>query len=154
LKSGKRIVSEAVLVSAGRQGNTDKLNLGVLDIEPDKYGRLTVNEHYQTKATHVYAVGDVIGFPALASTGMRQGRCAACHACTSEDQSEEVPLPDGINTIPEVGLVGETEDTLTARQIPYETGVARYKEMARGSSLGDELGMMKILFHRETQQLL
>lgn len=154
LKSGKRIVSEAVLVSAGRQGATDRLNLQVIDLEPDKYGRLTVNEHFQTKTSHVYAVGDVIGFPALASTGMRQGRVAVCHAYGIEEHSEEVPLPYGIYTIPEIALVGDTEDTLTERQIPYEAGVARYKEMARGSILGDELGMMKILFHRETQQVL
>lgn len=154
LKSGKQIVSEAVLVSAGRQGQTDSLNLELLGIEPDKYGRLSVNEHFQTNVPNIYAVGDVIGFPALASTGMVQGRIAACHAFGLEDEYSDMPLPFGIYTIPEISLVGETEATLTEKEVPYETGISRYKEIARGLLLGDEIGMLKLIFHRETAQLL
>ncbi|MCC6953651.1 MAG: Si-specific NAD(P)(+) transhydrogenase [Deltaproteobacteria bacterium] len=154
LKSGKKIVSEAVLVSAGRQGAVDSLNLELVGLKADKYGRLKVNEQYQTEVPHIYAVGDVIGFPALASTGMSQGRIAASHAFGIPDVALPGPLPYGIWTIPEISLVGETEDSLTQKQIPYETGVARYKEIARGHLIGDELGMLKILFHRETRQLL
>jgi len=154
LKSGKKIVSDAVLVSAGRQGATSQLNLAALGIEPDKYGRIKVNPNFQTAAPHVYAVGDVVGFPALASTGMSQGRRAALHAFSIEDKSEEIPLPYGIYTIPEISLVGETEHSLTEKQIPYETGIARYVESARGQLIGDEIGMLKIIFHRDTHQLL
>lgn len=154
LKSGKKIVSEAVLVSAGRQGATDDLNLQLVGIKPDKYGRIAVNENFQSAVPNIYAVGDVVGFPALASTGMMQGRRAALHAFSLTDESANVPLPFGIYTIPEISLVGETEDTLTQQQVPYECGIARYKENVRGHLLGDELGMLKILFHRETCQLL
>ncbi len=154
LKSGKKITSDTVLVSAGRQGATENINLMLVGIEADKYGRIKVNEHYQTAVPHIYAVGDVIGFPALASTGMKQGRSAACHAFDLPDETENVPLPYGIYTIPEISLVGESEDSLTEKQIPYETGISRYKEIARGHLIGDELGMLKILFHRETRQIL
>ena len=154
LKSGKKIVTEAVLISAGRQGAVDKLNLELLGIEPDKYGRIKVNEHYQTAVPNIYAVGDVIGFPALASTGMRQGRLAASHAFGLHDNEAQIPLPYGIYTIPEISLVGETEDSLTEKQIPYETGIARYNEIARGLLIGDEIGMLKILFHAQTHQIL
>ncbi len=154
LKSGKKIVSDTVLVSAGRQGATDSLNLENLDIEVNKFGKIKVNENFQTAAENVYAVGDVIGFPALASTGKRQGRLAASHAFGVKEDFEEIPLPWGIYTIPEIALVGETEDSLTEKQVPYETGIARYKEIARGQLIGDELGMLKIIFHRDTLQLL
>ena len=154
LKSGKKIVSEVVLVSAGRQGQTDRLNCELIGIKPDKYGRVPVNQTFQTTTPNIYAVGDVIGFPALASTGMRQGRSAASHAFGIEDLQAEIPLPYGIYTIPEISLVGETEDSLTEKQVPYETGVSRYKEIARGQLIGDEVGMLKIIFHRETHQLL
>ena len=154
LKSGKKIVCESVLISAGRQGVTAELNLASVGVTPDNYGRLKVNEHFQTTTSNIYAVGDVIGFPALASTGMLQGRSATCHAFNIPDESKSVPLPYGIYTIPEISLVGETEDSLTQQQVPYETGIARYKEIARGHMIGDELGMLKLLFHRETHQLL
>jgi len=154
LKSGKRIVSEAVLVSAGRQGATESLNLELIGIKPDKYGRVKVNENFQTEIPHIYAVGDVIGFPALASTGMQQGRRASCHAFGMHDEAEDIVLPYGIYTIPEISLVGESEASLTEKGIPYETGIARYREIARGQLIGDELGMLKIIFHRETFQIL
>lgn len=154
LESGKKIVSEAVLISAGRQGAVDTLNLDVVGITPDKYGRIQVNEFFQTAVPSIYAVGDVVGFPALASTGMQQGRLAASHAFGIADQSGDIPLPFGVWTIPEMSLVGETEDSLTEKSVPYETGIARYREIARGLLIGDETGMLKILFHRETRQLL
>ncbi|MBL7661979.1 Si-specific NAD(P)(+) transhydrogenase [bacterium] len=154
LMSGKKVVSDVVLVSAGRQGAVDGLNLAVLGIEPDSYGRIKVNEHYQTTQSNVYAVGDIIGFPALSSTGMHQGRIAASHAFGVHDDAKQIPLPYGIYTIPEISLVGETEDSLTQKQIPYETGIARYREMARGMLIGDEVGMLKVIFHLETKQLL
>ncbi len=154
LDSGKKIVSEAVLISAGRQGAVDSLNLDVVGVIPDKYGRIEVNEHFQTSVPSIYAVGDVVGFPALASTGMQQGRLAASHAFGIADQSGKIPLPYGVWTIPEMSLVGETEGSLTEKAVPYETGIARYKEIARGLLIGDDNGMLKILFHRETRQLL
>ncbi len=154
LKSGKVIVSDCVLFSAGRQSATDDLNLESIGIKTDERGRIQVNEQYQTALPHVYAAGDVIGFPALASTSGAQGRLASCHAFGIEQQSTQVPLPYGIYSIPEISYVGLSEDELTKQEIPYETGIARYKEIARGHILGDENGMLKILFHRETQKVL
>jgi NAD(P) transhydrogenase len=154
LKSGKRVVSEAVLVSAGRQGAVEDLNLNLIGISADKYGRIPVNQNFQTEVPHIYAVGDVIGAPALASTGMRQGRNAALHAFGYPGEMSGGALPFGIWTIPEISTIGETEDSLTEKQIPYETGIARYKEIARGQLIGDELGMLKLIFHRDTHKLL
>ena len=154
LQSGKKIISEAVLVSAGRQGAIGSLKLENIGIAGDKYGRISVNSNFQTSVDNVYAVGDVVGFPALASTGMRQGRLAAAHAFNLGNDTLDVPLPFGIWTIPEVSLVGETEDSLTEKTVAYESGIARYKEIARGLLIGDERGMLKILFHRETHELL
>lgn len=154
LKSGKKVVSDAVLISAGRQGNTEKLGLDLLGVETDSFGKIKVDKNFQTHVPNIYAVGDVIGFPGLASTGMHQGRMAAAHAFNIGDLPVAVPLPYGIWTIPEIALVGETEDALTEKQVPYETGTARYKEIARGQLIGDELGMLKLIFHRDTLQLL
>ena len=154
LKSGKKIASDSVLISAGRQGAVEALNLELIGVKPDEYGRIRVNEFFQTEVPNIYAVGDIIGFPALASTGMRQGRNAACHAFGILSAMDNVALPYGIYTIPEISLVGETEDSLTEKQVPYEVGISRYKEIARGQLIGDELGMLKIIFHRETRQLL
>lgn len=154
LKSGKKIITETVMISAGRQSSTDSLNLEAVSIVPEKYGRLKVNENHQTSMPNIYAAGDVVGFPALASTSMLQGRSAACHAFGIKDDSKNTPLPYGIYTIPEISIVGETEATLTEQQIPYETGVSKYKEIARGNLIGDDLGMLKLIFHRETLQLL
>lgn len=154
LKSGKVIVSDSVLYSAGRISATDDLNLSSAGLNADERGKLTVNEHFQTTAPHIYAAGDVIGFPALASTSGRQGRLASCHAFNVKTELVEVPLPYGIYSIPEISFVGLTEDEATQKQIPYETGIARYREIARGLLLGDENGMLKILFHRETKEIL
>jgi len=154
LESGKKIVSDAVLVSAGRQGAIDKLNLEAINLEPIKYGRIKVDENFKTSIDNIYAVGDVVGFPALASTGMRQGRLASEHAFNIKDDKVDAPLPFGIWTIPEISLVGETEASLTEKSVPYEFGIAKYKEIARGQLIGDEKGVLKILFHRETHEIL
>lgn len=154
LKSGKVIVSDCVLFSAGRQSATSDLGLEVLGISPVERGKLEVGNGYQTAVPHVYAAGDVIGFPALASTAARQGRLAACHAFGITDPIMDIPLPFGIYSIPEISYVGKNEEELTEQGVPYETGIARYREIARGHLLGDENGMLKVLFHRATGEIL
>ncbi len=154
MKSGKRTVAEMVLVSAGRQGATDGLSLEKAGLEADARGRIAVNEHYQTKMPHVYAVGDVVGFPALASTSSEQGRHAACHMFGVETRDLSALYPFGIYAIPEISWVGATEAQLTKQGVPYETGVARYKEIARGQILGDPNGMLKLIFHIDTRKIL
>lgn len=154
LKSGKVIVSDCVLYSAGRVSATDDLGLEKVGLTADERGKLSVNEAFQTTVQHIYAAGDVIGFPALASTSGAQGRLAVCHAFGIQEQPSTVPLPFGIYAIPEISYVGQNEDELTKQGVPYETGVARYREIARGQLLGDENGMLKILFHRNTGEIL
>lgn len=154
LKSGKVIVSDCVLYSAGRVSATNDLGLDKLGLTADERGKLTVNQDFQTSVPHVYAAGDVIGFPALASTSALQGRLASCHAFGIKEETMEVPLPFGIYAIPEISYVGRNEEELTKEGIPYESGIARYREIARGQLLGDENGMLKVLFHRETGQVL
>ncbi len=154
LKSGKIIVSDCVLYSAGRQSSTEDLGLDCVGITPAERGKISVNEHYQTSVPHIYAAGDVIGFPALASTSGLQGRLASCDAFGIKEERLDVPLPYGIYSIPEISYVGLNEQELTEKQVPYDTGIARYREIARGHILGDEQGMLKILFHRETRELL
>lgn len=154
LKSGKVIVSDVVLYSAGRRSATDELNLTPLGVKLDERGKITVNENFQTTLPHIYAAGDVIGFPALASTSSDQGRQACCHAFSIPGKSRKVPLPYGIYSIPEIAMVGATEEELTEQGIPYETGLARYKEIARGQLIGDENGILKILFGRKDKQVL
>jgi NAD(P) transhydrogenase len=154
LSSGKEIVAEKALYSIGRTGATGKLNLEAAGLKPDDRGRLKVNEHYQTEVPHIYAAGDVIGFPSLASTSLEQGRLAACHAFGVETKSTPALFPYGIYTIPEISYVGKNEEELTAANVPYEMGKASYREIARGQIIGDSIGMLKILFHRETRLLL
>lgn len=155
LKSGKVIVSDCVLYSAGRVSATSDLGLEKVGLSADERGKLSVNEHFQTAVSHVYAAGDVIGFPALASTSARQGRLASCHAFgIKEESSADLPLPFGIYAIPEISYVGKNEEELTNQGVPYETGIARYREIARGQLLGDENGMLKVLFHRTTGEIL
>lgn len=154
LKSGKVIVSDCVLFSAGRQSATGDLGLESIGLKPDERGRLMVNESYQTELPHIYAAGDVIGFPALASTSGAQGRLASAHCFGISDKTMDVPLPYGIYSIPEISYVGYNEEELTKQEIPYETGIARYREIARGHIIGDENGLLKVLFHRETSQVL
>ncbi|HUK41664.1 MAG TPA: Si-specific NAD(P)(+) transhydrogenase [Candidatus Acidoferrales bacterium] len=154
LKSGKKIGAPLLVYSIGRVGATKNLGLENIGIQPDERGRLKVNADYQTSLPHIYAVGDVVGFPALASTSMQQGRHAACHALNLMCETTTHLLPYGIYTIPEISTVGRNEDDLTRDGIPYEMGVARYREIARGQIIGDTIGMLKLLFHSETRQLL
>ena len=154
-KAGRRIVSDRLLFSAGRCGNTDGLGLENLGIETNERGLIKVNERYQTKVPNIYAVGDVIGFPSLASVSMDQGRLAAVHAFNKGDIScLNTQLPLGIYTIPEVSLVGESEKTLTAAGHEYEVGIARYFELARGQIMNDHDGMLKLVFDRKSKRLL
>jgi NAD(P) transhydrogenase len=154
LSSGKQLEGSMVMYSAGRIGATEGLNLDAVGIRPDARGRLRVNAQFQTDVPHIYAVGDVIGFPALASTSMQQGRLAACHAFGLPHDAKTQLLPYGIYTIPEISMVGPTEQDLMRDQVPYEVGVARYQEIARGKLIGDEIGLLKLLFHKQTRQLL
>jgi NAD(P) transhydrogenase len=154
LKSGKQIITEKALHSVGRVGATADLNLPAAGLEADERGRLTVNEHFQTSVPHIYAVGDVIGFPSLASTSMEQGRLAACHALGLPAISNPEHFPYGIYTVPEISMVGQTEEELTEQGIPYEVGRAHYKEIARGQIIGDMTGILKIIFHAETRHVL
>ena len=154
LVSGKEIVTDKALYAIGRQGATGTLGLENVGIVPDKRGRIKVNEHYQTAIPTIYAVGDVVGFPSLASTSMEQGRMAACHAFDIEHQSIPELFPYGIYAIPEISTVGANEEDLTRAGVPYEIGKAYYKEIARGQILGDTIGMLKLAFHRENHKLL
>lgn len=154
LDSGKHLWADACLCALGREGATTTLNLQATGIEADSRGRISVNAHYQTVEPHIYAVGDVIGFPSLASTSMEQGRLAACHAFSAEANSVRELFPYGIYTVPEISIVGRSEQELTKQQIPYEIGKAYYREIARGQIIGDTHGLLKLLYHRETRQLL
>jgi NAD(P) transhydrogenase len=154
LKSGKKIVADTVMYSAGRQGQTDDLALEAAGLEADRRGRIEVDSNYRTKVDHIYAVGDVIGFPALASTSMEQGRLAAQHACGEPVRVMHELQPIGIYTIPEISFVGKTEDELTDNATPFEVGIARYRELARGQIVGDSYGMLKLLVSPEDGKLL
>jgi NAD(P) transhydrogenase len=154
LESGKQIRASTLLYAVGREGTTDQLALENVGIEYDNRRRLQVNENYQTQVEHVYAVGDVIGFPALASTAMEQGRIAVCHAFGESKKSIAQLFPYGIYSVPEISMVGKTELQLTEEGIPYEAGIAQYKEITRGQLLGDEIGMLKLLIHQETKRIL
>jgi len=154
LASGKRIPAQTVMYSAGRQGMTDELQLDKAGLAADARGRITVDEHFRTPVPHIYAVGDVIGFPALASTSMDQGRLAAYHAFGEPAGSLTALQPIGIYTIPEVSYVGSTEVELTSSSIPYEVGIARYRELARGQIAGDSYGMLKLLVSTVDRTLL
>jgi NAD(P) transhydrogenase len=154
LESKKKISGDALLYAVGRQGNVEDLNLQGAGLEADNRGRITVDEHYQTAQPNVYAVGDVIGFPQLASVSMEQGRMAVAHAFGAEGESDPANYPYGIYTIPEISFVGKTEEQLTDEDVPYEVGVAYYREIARGQIRGDTTGRLKIIFHRETKEIL
>jgi NAD(P) transhydrogenase len=154
LASGKTIAADTVMYSAGRQGMADELNLESAGLQADDRGRITVDEHFRTGVPHIYAVGDVIGFPALASTSMEQGRLAAHHACDEPVRAMHQLQPIGIYSIPEISFVGRTEDELTEASVPFEVGVARYRELARGQIIGDSYGMLKLLVSPETRRLL
>lgn len=154
LESGKKLVADLVLFAVGRVGATETLQLPAAGLQADERGRLTVDEHFRTVVPHIFAAGDVIGYPSLAATSSEQGRLAACYAF----QVEATPMPNhfpiGIYAIPEISMVGATEQALTAEKVPYETGLARYREIARGQIMGDDSGLLKLLFHRDTRRLL
>ena len=154
LKSQKVVRTEMALFSTGRVGATKDLALENVGLTADKKGLIKVNRNYQTEVEHIYAVGDVIGFPALASTSMEQGRQAANHAFNLSCELLPGLFPYGLYSIPEISYIGETEEELTEKEIPYESGVARYKDTARGQILGDFTGMLKILVHRDSKKLL
>jgi NAD(P) transhydrogenase len=154
LESGKLITSDLVLFSAGRFGATERLKLDAAGLTADERGRLKVDAQFRTEVTHIFAAGDVIGFPSLAATSSEQGRLAACHAFGIPTGTMSQHFPIGIYSIPEISMVGAPEHELTERRIPYETGVARYREIARGQILGDDSGLFKMLFLRDTGQLL
>jgi len=154
MESGKVLRADCLLYAIGREGATADLNLAAAGLAADPRGRVKVGEHFQTDVPNIYAVGDVVGFPALASTGMEQGRLAACHMFGFPRDNLENLLPYGIYSVPEISMVGWTEEKLTADGIPYESGIAQYKEIARGQLLGDEIGMLKLLIHQETHAIL
>jgi NAD(P) transhydrogenase len=154
LESGKRIVAESVLYSVGRVGAADRLNLAAAGLTADKRGRLSVDAQFRTEIPHIFAAGDIIGYPSLASTSASQGRQVSCYAFGAEVAPLPDHLPVGIYAIPEMSMAGPPEHVLTEQRIPYETGIARYREIARGQILGDDSGLVKLLFHREDRRLL
>jgi NAD(P) transhydrogenase len=154
LVSKKRILGDALLYAVGRQGNIDRLNLHAAGVEADDRCRIKVDAEYRTSQKHIFAVGDVIGFPSLASVSMEQGRIAAAKAFGLQAESDPAGYPYGIYTIPQISFIGKTEEQLTEDDVPYEVGVAYYREIARGQITGHTEGRLKLLFHRETLELL
>ncbi|EGR3149298.1 Si-specific NAD(P)(+) transhydrogenase [Vibrio parahaemolyticus] len=155
LQSGKKMRADCLLYANGRTGNTDKLNLELVGLESDSRGQLKVNRNYQTTVEHIYAVGDVIGYPSLASAAYDQGRFVA--QAITKGQAENYlieDIPTGIYTIPEISSVGKTEQELTAAKVPYEVGRSSFKHLARAQIAGKDVGSLKILFHRETKEIL
>ena len=155
LESKKRVSGDALLYAVGRQGAVDDLNLAAAGIEADSRGRIAVDEHYRTRVDHIYAVGDVVGFPSLASVSMEQGRIAAASAFNDNAATTNPSVyPYGIYTIPEISFIGKTEEQLTDEDVPYEVGMAYYREVARGQIRGDTTGRLKLIFHRDTRKVL
>ncbi|MFW5825899.1 MAG: Si-specific NAD(P)(+) transhydrogenase [Marinobacter sp.] len=154
LKSGKKIRADAFLWCNGRAGNTDNLGLENLELEPNSRGQLQVDEHYRTAVPNIYAVGDVIGWPSLASAAYDQGRSASSDLVNDEYFRFVSDVPTGIYTIPEISSVGPTERELTEKKVPYDVGQAFFKDLARAQITGEKVGMLKILFHRDTREIL
>jgi len=154
LESGKKLRAETILYAVGRQGMCGLLGLENIDLKYDDRERLPVDENFRTKLPHIYAAGDVVGFPALASTAMEQGRLAVCYAMGVKVNSMPDLFPFGVYAVPEISMVGKTEQELTRMGIPYEAGIAQYKELARGQLLGDETGMLKLLIHQTNRKIL
>ena len=154
LESGKKIQAEMLLYAVGRQANGDVLHLDAAGLTADPRGRIKVDADYRTEVPHVYAAGDIIGFPALASTSMEQGRLASCRMFGAPSEHMPELFPYGIYTIPEISTVGQTEEKLTAAKVPYEVGISKFNELAKSMMLGDETGMLKLLFDRNTRKLL
>jgi NAD(P) transhydrogenase len=154
LQSRKKISGDALLYAVGRQGNVDELNLAAAGIEADARGRIKVDCDFRTSQPNIFAAGDVIGFPSLASVSMEQGRLAAGHAFNIPLHSTPDHYPYGIYTIPEISFIGKTEEQLTEEDVPFETGIAYYREIARGQIRGDTTGRLKLIFHRESRLIL
>ncbi|HXZ11896.1 MAG TPA: Si-specific NAD(P)(+) transhydrogenase [Candidatus Sulfotelmatobacter sp.] len=154
LESGKKVQADVLLYAVGRQANGDQLRLEAAGIQTDARGKISVNHSFQSSVPHIYAAGDVIGFPALASTSMEQGRLASCHMFGAPCEHMPELFPYGIYTIPEISMVGQNEEKLTAAKVPYEVGISKYAELAKSMMLGDETGMLKLLFDRNTRKLL
>lgn len=154
LKSGKQIKTDILLWAAGRTGNSDNMNLDAIGINHDSRGNIKVNEHFQTTQPHIYAVGDVIGPPALASAAYNQGRYASSHILGAEVAKPSLDIPTGIYTSPEISSLGKTERELTEAKVPYEVGHTNFRSLARAQITGRTVGMLKILFHRETLEIL
>ncbi|WP_263410584.1 Si-specific NAD(P)(+) transhydrogenase [Terriglobus tenax] len=155
LESKKKVTGDTLLYAVGRQGNVDELNLASIGVESDNRGRIPVDKDFRTKCPNVFAAGDVIGFPSLASVSMEQGRVASARAFGDETiLSNPSYYPYGIYTIPEISFIGKTEEQLTEEDVPYEVGVAYYREIARGQIRGDTTGRLKLIFHRENHSLL
>ncbi|MBI5201365.1 MAG: Si-specific NAD(P)(+) transhydrogenase [Elusimicrobia bacterium] len=154
LKSGKKLITDVLLWANGRTGNTDTLGLELLGIKPDKRGNIPVDENYRTTAPYVYAVGDVVGFPSLASAAYDQGRFAATHMLEGKSDYKLNLIPTGIYTSPEISSVGRTEAELTQAKVPYEVGHALFRSIARAQIQGRTVGMLKLLFHRDTLEIL
>jgi NAD(P) transhydrogenase len=154
LHNGEIVTADMMLYTMGRIGNTEALNLSAIGLATDQQGQLPVNAHYQTAIPHIYAAGDVIGFPGLAATAMEQGRLATCHAFQVPDAHEIKVIPYGIYSIPEVSMVGKTEEELITAGIPHATGRALFREMARGHISGELQGLLKLVFHQDTHALL
>jgi NAD(P) transhydrogenase len=154
LESGKSVRGEGLLYAVGRQGNADRLALENAGLTADARGRIAVNENFQTAVPHIYAAGDVVGFPALAATSMEQGRLATSHMFVIPGRMERETMPYGIYTIPEISMVGRTEEELTAAKVRYEVGIAKFRELARGQMIGDQIGVLKLLFDPVTLKVL
>jgi len=154
LESGKRIVADMALFSVGRVGATETLALQNAGVAADDRGRIAVDAQFRTSVSHIFAAGDIIGYPSLAATSSEQGRLAACYAFGVPAAPMADHFPIGIYSVPEISMVGSTEQTLTKNKVPYEIGIARYREIARGQILGDDSGLLKMLFHRVDRRLL
>ena len=154
LQSGKKIKADAILWCNGRSGNTDGLGLENVGLVPNSRGQLTVNDQYQTDAENIYAAGDVIGWPSLASAAYDQGRCAGANMVGEEHVKPIKDVPTGIYTIPEISSIGKTEQQLTDEKVPYEVGQASFRHLARAQITGDTVGELKILFHRDSLEVL
>src|ERR1700676_242453 len=154
LKSKKKLSGDALLYAVGRQGNVDELNLANAGLEADSRGRIAVDNDYRTKQPHIFAVGDVIGFPSLGSVSMEQGRIAAANAFGMPIKSNKALYPYGIYTIPEISFIGKTEEQLTDEGVPYEVGIAYFREIPRGQIRGDTTGRLKLIFDPDSKLLL
>ena len=150
----RKIHSQLAITCVGRVGYTSNLNLESINVNLDSRGRIIVNHDFQTTCPNVYSAGDVIGLPSLAATSFEQGRLVALNIFNKNNHKMSPNFPVGVYSVPEVSMVGETEQSLTKNKIPYEIGIARYKEISRGIILGDINGLLKMIIHRETKKIL